>query len=162
MSRVCRHHFSWHIESLFVQDHVLLCISERTHRSERSCRHIVPNLVIMEAYILLAVQNVLNNTLGLHFRAQQSVSEAPGVHVWCCNAVAFQHEHKIRGTEESPVTSVCQKTQIALLYLPTPCHISALMTVAYCHRKICTLLYNHFSEFFGQNPLLLGWQSHRF
>lgn len=122
----------------------------RGHCSERSCKHIFPNFIIREAYLLFGIQNMFNNRLVLHFRAQQSVSEVSGLHVWCCNAVAFQHEHKKRGTEESPVTSACQKTQIASLYLPTPWYISALMTVAYCHIKICTFLYNHFSKFLLQ------------
>lgn len=94
--------------------------------------------------------------LELHFRAQQSVSEASGVHIQCCNPVAFQHEHKIRGTEESTVTSVCQKLQIAFLYLPTPRYLSTLMMVAYCQIKICTFLYNQLSSFGKKTYCLAG------
>lgn len=94
------HHFWRHVELLFIQDHALLCTFERECCSERSCKHIITNFVIIAVY-LLDIQNTFNNMLELHFRAQQSVSEASGVHICYCNAVAFQHEHKIKDTEES-------------------------------------------------------------
>lgn len=123
----------------------------REHTVQKDLAHILQTL--MEAYLLLSIQAILNNMLRLHFRAQQSVSEASGVHVWGCSAVAFQHEHKTRGTDESPLTSVCQNPQIAFLYLPAPWYISALMTAAYCHLKWVLFYTIHFLSSLGKKHI---------